>query len=81
MKLGREKVRELLLDIGTYKASELARRYGITPQAVYDIRDGRLYRDVWQQVDAEFEAMTDAELDAMIQERYPTMPYTPEDLE
>lgn len=81
MKLGPEKARRILLDLGTYTVKQLADRENVTRQAIYDIRDGRMYRDVWQQVDAEFEAMTDAELDAMIQERYATMPYTPEDLE
>jgi len=78
-RLNPAKVRQILMDSGTYSVAELARQYQVSTNCIYLILRGEMYREITEQVEAELDAMTDAELDAMIAERYPTMPYTPED--
>lgn len=58
-------------------AVAISLKYGTSRESVYGIVTGRTHRSVVAKWEADHDGTTEAELDAMIEERYATMPREP----
>lgn len=65
---------DIIRDLGRMSSGAVAKKHGVSRQMVSYIDRGELRRPVLDRYEAEQDAMSEAELDAMIAEQLPTMP-------
>lgn len=74
IRLTEEEVWGILSDLGVLPMGEIAEKYNVSRQTINNIDNGTFRKDVLERYEAEQDKLTEEQLDAMIAERYPTMP-------
>lgn len=79
--ISEQTVWNILRDLGDAPVAVVAKKYGLSRQMVNYIDRGTLWKHVLERYEAEQDAMTEAELDALVASRLETMPEWSEDEE